>query len=348
MLAHGVVAQLAHERAHDRLERGDRAALAVKVHRRVLVQQRIVLAVVVPDGVGAHVDEAVGHVLLPGLARLGLGVIPERAVAAPPGADGVLGRILAVLDEDVLLLELLEPRVHEQDARLDVGHVLRAALVHRREIRARILEAVGVPSEHAALVVVAGVAAGQVEAVDREAFLLDGVDEADHGVVAVLLQLRIVHGAALVAQAALGQQRRTAGQQRVVVHDARNRIAGQQEHVDVAAVSLPVGVARPIIALLAAHVEHGLVEVVIEHTDRLLRASAQADVERDVLVERVHLLRVVAHGVGSTLTQEGLVLVEQSCLLAKAVEAVLLLHARAGDDAVVAVQNERAAGDRPV
>ena len=86
----------------------------------------------------------------------------------------------------------------------------------------------------------------------------------------------------------------------------------------------------------------------IEHADRLLCASAQADIERDVLVERVHLLRVVAHGVGGALAQEGLVLVEQARLLAKAVEAVLLLHARAGDDAVVAVQNERAAGDRPV
>ena len=35
---------------------------------------------------------------------------------------------------------------------------------------------------------------------------LDGVDKAQNGVVAVLLQLGIVHGGALIAQRALGQQ----------------------------------------------------------------------------------------------------------------------------------------------
>ena len=59
-----------------------------------------------------------------------------------------------------------------------------------------------------------------------------------------------------------------------------------------------------------------------------------------MLVEGVHLLRVVAHGVGGPLPEELLVLVQRPRLLAEAVEAVLLLHPAVVGHPVVGVQHK--------
>ena len=179
-----------------------------------------------------------------------------------------------------------------------------------------------------------------MEPIDGEPLLLDGVDELQHRVVAVLLQLGVIHGGALIAQGPLGQQGGAAGEHGVVVHDPGQGVAPQQEQVDVAAVRLPVGVPGPVIALLLAHVEHGLVEVVVEQAHGLPGGPAQADVEGDVLIEGVHLLRIVAHGVGGPLAEELLVLVERPRLLAEAVEAVVLLHPAVVGHPAVGVQGE--------
>ena len=343
MLHHGLGAHLAHQGAHQGLELADGAALAVKVAAGVLVQQAVVLAVVVPDGVGAHVDEGLGEEIFPRLAAVGAGVVPEGAVAAPPFAHGV-GVLLGVPDKDVAGVELVKAGVAQQDAGLDVGDVLGALLVHGGKVGPGVLEAVGVPGEEAALAVLAGVARGQVEAVDGEALFLDGVDEVEDGVVAVLFQLGVVHGGPLIAQSPLGQQGGAAGQQGVVVHHAADAAARDQEQVDVAAVGLPVAVAGPVVALLAAHVEHRLVEVVVKDAHRLLGGAGQLDVEGDVLVEGVHLLGVVAHGVGGALPQKALVLVQQAGLFAKAVEAVLLGHGAVVGHPAVGVQDIGRAG----
>ena len=82
-------------------------------------------------------------------------------------------------------------RIVDNYTRLDVGHVLGVLFVHGVEVGAGVLEAFGVPCKDAALVVLAGIAAGQVEAIDGEALFLDGVDKAQHSVVAVLFQLEI-------------------------------------------------------------------------------------------------------------------------------------------------------------
>ena len=343
VLHHGLGAHLAHQGAHQGLELADGAALAVKVAAGVLVQQAVVLAVVVPDGVGAHVDDGFGEELFPGAAAGGAGVVPESAVAAPPFAHGV-GVLLGVLDKDAAGVELVKPGMAQQDAGLDIGHVLGALLVHGGKVGAGVLKAVGVPGKDAALVVVAGVPGGQVEAVDGEAFLLDGVDEVQDGVVAVLFQLGVVHRGALIAQRALGQQGGTAGQQGVVVHHAADGAARDQEQVDVAAVGLPVAVAGPVVALLAAHVEHRLVEVVVKDAHRLAAGAGQPDVEGDVLIKGVHLLGVVAHGVGGALAQELFVLVQHAGLFAKAVKAVLLVHGAVVGHAAVGVQDVGGAG----
>ena len=343
MVHHGLGAHLAHQGAHDGLELGDGAALAVKAAAGVLVLQAVVLAVVVPDGVGAHVDEGLGEEIFPRLAAVGAGVVPEGAVAAPPFAHGV-GVLLGVPDKDVAGVELVKAGVAQQDAGLDVGDVLGALLVHGGKVGPGVLEAVGVPGEEAALAVLAGVARGQVEAVDGEALFLDGVDEVEDGVVAVLFQLGVVHGGPLIAQGPLGQQGGAAGQQGVVVHHAADAAARDQEQVDVAAVGLPVAVAGPVVALLAAHVEHRLVEVVVEQAHRLPGGAGQMDVEGNVLVQGVHLLGVIAHGVGGPLPQEGLVLVQQAGLFAEAVETVVLCHRAVVGHPAVGIQGVGGAG----
>ena len=232
----------------------------------------------------------------------------------------------------------------QQDAWLDVRHVLGALFVHGRKVGAGILKPLSVPSEDTALSVHTGIAGGEVKAVDGEALVLDGVDEIEHRVVAVLFQLRIVHAGALIAQCTLRQQGGTACEQRVVVHNPAQGIATQQEQVDISPIGLPVGIARPIVGLFLAHVEHRLVEVVIKQTNRFLRCTAEPDVEGDVLVERVHEFRVIAHGVGGALAQKSLVLVEGSGLFAEAVEAVLLFHAAVGGNALIGVERKGTSG----
>ena len=348
MLHHGIGTHLAHQGAHKGLQLADGAALAVKIAGAVLVHQAVVLAVVVPDGIGAHGNDGLGEVLFPSCTAFGLGEVPECAVAAPPFADTVGLGVFAVLHEYVICVELVETGVAQQDTRLDVGHVLGVLFVHGVEVGAGVLEALGVPCKDAALVVLAGVAAGQVEAIDGEALFLDGVDKAQHSVIAVLLQLGVVHTGALIAQCTLGQQCRTAGQQGVVVHDAGNGVAADQEAVQIAAVCLKIGVAGPVVALFAAHVEHGLVEVVVEHAHSLVGVAVQTDVEGDVLIEGIHLLGIVAHGIGGALPLEGLVLIQQAALFAKAVEAVVLLHPAVSHHAVVGVLDEGVAGQGAV
>ena len=348
VVGHSLCAHAAHQGAHDGLELGDGAALAVKITDALLIHQAIVLAVVVPDGIGAHGDDGLGEVLFPSCTAFGLGVVPECAVAAPPFAYTVGLGVLAVADEHIVLQELVKAGVAQQHTGLDVGHVLGVLFVHGCKVGLGVLEAVCVPCKEAALAVVGGVAAGQVEAVNGEALFLDGVDKAQHGVIAVLFQLGVVHAGALIAQCTLGQQGRTAGQQGVVVHDAGNGVAADQEAVQIAAVCLKIGVAGPVVALFAAHVEHGLVEVVVEHAHSLVGVTIQTDVEGDVLIEGIHLLGIVAHGVGGALPLEGLVLIQQAGLFAKAVEAVVLLHPAISHHAVVGVLDEGVAGQGAV
>ena len=348
MLHHGIGTHLAHQGAHEGLQLADGAALAVKIAGAVLVHQAVVLAVVVPDGIGAHSNDGLGEVLFPCCTAFGLGEVPECAVAAPPFADTVGLGVLAVLHEYVICVELVETGVAQQDTRLDVGHVLGVLFVHGVEVGAGVLEALGVPCKDAALVVLAGIAAGQVESVDGETLFLDGVDKAQHSVIAVLFQLGVVHTGALIAQRTLGQQCRTAGQQGVVVHDAGNGVAADQEAVQIAAICLKIGVAGPVVALFAAHVEHGLVEVVVKHAHSLVGVAVQTDVEGDVLIKGIHLLGIVAHGIGGALPLEGLVLIQQAGLFAKAVEAVVLLHPAVSHHAVVGVLDEGVAGQGAV
>ena len=63
-----------------------------------------------------------------------------------------------------------------------------------------------------------------------------------------------------------------------------------------------------------------------------------------MLVERVHELGVVAHGVGGPLAQKGLVLIQRTALFPESVEAVFLFHTAVGGNALIAVEGEGASG----
>ena len=234
----------------------------------------------------------------------------------------------------------------EQHAGLDVRHAGRALFLHRRKEGGGIAEALAVPLEHAAFALHRRIARGEVEAVEREAPFPHGVGEGEHRRVAVPFQLRVVHARALIAKGAFGRQRGPPGEQRVVVHDPRDRAAADQEEVDVAAVGAPARVPGAVVAPLRAEIVFGLVKVVEEQAHGLPGPAAQADGEGDVLVERVALLRVVAHGVGRALAERALVLVERSPLLAEAVKAVVVLHAGIEGNAAVAVAQKGVGRER--
>ena len=110
-----------------------------------------------------------------------------------------------------MTFELLEPRVAQENTRLDIGNILRSLVLHCMEICRWILKAGRIPCEHTALVSNAGISRGKMETVNRKAFLLNCIDKAKNRIVAVPLQLRIIHGTSLVAQRALGQQSRSSG-----------------------------------------------------------------------------------------------------------------------------------------
>ena len=86
----------------------------------------------------------------------------------------------------------------------------------------------------------------------------------------------------------------------------------------------------------------------VEQTHRAQVVLIYPDVEGDVLIKGIHLLGIVAHGIGGALPLEGLVLIQQAGLFAKAVEAVVLLHPAVSHHAVVGVLDEGVAGQGAV
>lgn len=221
------------------------ALFALKVALGVPVLYAVHLAVVVPDGLGALFEDVLFQQLLPCVAAIGAGEVEEASLTAPPAA---IVRSLAVrgLDKDIVLFKQIDVGVVLQDAGLQVGDDVDAPGVHVLKELFRLREALVVPVEHIAQIVLfaAGVAGGQPEVVDEDALFFVLVDDLVDLLVAVLFQLGVVHGGGAVAQRLLGGQGAAAGQQGVLVEDLRQGGTGQQEQVDVAAVGLVVAVGQ--------------------------------------------------------------------------------------------------------
>ena len=120
---------VSHQVGVEDLQLGHGALLALEIALGVTVFHAVHLAVVVPDGLGAHLEDVLLQQLLPGIAALGTGEVEEADLAAPPAA---IVRSLAVrgLDEDIVLLEQVDVGVTLQDARLQVGDDIDAAGIH--------------------------------------------------------------------------------------------------------------------------------------------------------------------------------------------------------------------------
>lgn len=104
---YGLCAGAAHQRRHERFQLRDGSARAVEIHKTVPVGEAVVLAVVVPDGRRPQTQDVLLQALLPKLAALGAGEIPEDAVAAPPFPDAGGGRVVAVRHKGARAPEIL-------------------------------------------------------------------------------------------------------------------------------------------------------------------------------------------------------------------------------------------------
>ena len=340
----GLVGQLAHQVAHNRLHRADCAALTFKIDLGVLINKGIILAVVVPDGAAAVLEQRVLDVLLPVQAGGFLRVVHKEAGAAPPCADSQAVEARVVIrgrQEHALLLHLVQQRMDEQHTGLDVGRDDDAALFHLGEPVCRVLEALVVPCKGAALDALgrfySAVAAGKLEPVCGDALLAGGVDEIQHRVIAVLGQFGVIHRTAEVAECSLRQHDALAGQVGVALDDLADGRACDQEQINIARIGAVGRVAMPVVALFAPHVEITLGRIVVEVADRLFCAAVQPDIKRNVLVERVGLLGVVAHRIAGGHIHVFLGLVDLAGLLTEAVEAVIGLDLAGMDAAAVAV-----------
>ena len=347
-----LVGKLAHQVAHNRLHRADGAALALKIDLGVLIYQRVILAVVVPDRAAAVLQQGILDVLFPVQTGGFLRVVHKQSGTAPPGADRQTihaGVVVRGGQEHPLLLHLVQQRVNQQHTGLDVGRNHNAALVHLGKPVCRVLKALVVPGKGAALDALGrfdgAVAAGKLEPVSGDAFLAGGVDEIQHCVVTVFGQLGVVHRASEVAERCLGQHNAFAGQVGVALDDVADGGTCDQEQVNVARVGAVGGIAVPIVAFFAPHIEITLGGVVVKVADCLLGAAVQADVKRDVLVQRVGFLGVVAHGVAGRHIHILFCLVDLAGFLAEAVEAVIGFNLAGVDAAVVAVLAVRQIGN---
>ena len=143
------------------------ALFALKVALGIAVLYAVHLAVVVPDGLGALFEDVLFQQLLPGVAAIGAGEVEEASLAAPPAA---IVRSLTVrgLDKDIVLFKQVDVGVVLQDAGLQVGDDIDAPGVHVLKELLRLREALVVPVEHIAQVVLfaAGIAGRQPEVVD--------------------------------------------------------------------------------------------------------------------------------------------------------------------------------------
>ena len=340
VLRDGLIGQLAHEIAHDRLQIADGAALALVVYTAVLVHHGVILAVVIPDGFAAVLQQIILDVLLPCLAGAVPGEIHEHALAAPPGADA---RLLTVRGphEHALLLHFRKLGVYQEHPRLDIGGNHNAPLLHGRKPGGRVLEPVLVPGEGAALDALRcfhrAVAGGKLHPVHRDFFFLGGVDKFQNSIIAVLGQFRVVHGAAQIAQGRFGQHHALARKIRIALNDTADFRPRNQEKVNIPCVGTVGGIAVPVVALLPAQVEVTFRSIVIEIPYCPMGAAGKLDIEGDMLIQGIRFHGIVAHGISGSHVQELLRLVDVAAFFPEAVEMVIRLNAAGMQAAAVTV-----------
>ena len=274
--------------------------------------------------------------------------VHKNTGTAPPRSDAeslcgafVAGVIVGCLDEHVFCFHLFKQRMYQEHAGLDVRRNCDAALFHRRKPRRRILESGVIPCKRAAFDALLGldraVAGRKLEAIHRDSFFFCRVDEFEHRVVAVFRQFRIVHRAAKVAERRLREQNRLARQIRIPPDDVFHGRSRDQEQINISGIRAEACVAVPVVSLLPAHVKVAFRRAVVEIADRLSGCPVQADIERDMLVQRVCFLRVISHRVAGRHVHELFCFVDFSGLFSKSVKTILRLNLTAVNPSAVRI-----------
>ena len=198
-----LIRDMAHDIGHDGLQLADGTALALKITPAVLIHQAVIFTVVVPHRAGAVFQDIFLKHFLPVSPGGGVGKVCEHTLAAPPCSD--TGFIAAAgLYKHAFGFHLIQLRMNQEDAGLDVrGHGY-ASLFHLSKEFPGVLEALFIPGKDAALDAFVrfhgAVAGGKLETVNRYLLFPGGVDEIQDSVIAVIIQLRIVHGGSQVSK----------------------------------------------------------------------------------------------------------------------------------------------------
>ena len=161
---------MAHDIGHDGLQLADGTALALKITPAVLIHQAVIFTVVVPHRAGAVFQDIFLKHFLPVSPGAGVGKVCEHTLAAPQCSD--TGFIAAAgLYKHAFGFHLIQLRMNQEDARLDVrGHGY-SSLFHLSKEFPGVLEALFIPGKDAALDAFVrfhgAVAGGKLETVNR-------------------------------------------------------------------------------------------------------------------------------------------------------------------------------------
>ena len=146
--------------------------------------------------------------------------------------------------------------------------------------------------------------------------------------ITVLFQLRVVHGGHAVAQGLLRGQNGPACKPGIAADHVAHVGPVDEKQVDVSSVGLVIAVALPVTGDLLSQIEHAVIGIVVEQTERTAVGLIHPDVEGDVLVHGVAGLGIVADGVLGAHAETAELFVKVSRLLAEAVKVILLpIHA---------------------
>lgn len=325
----GVVRALAHElRVHSAAPEADvLGSLAVGyincLERALPVVARdVVLVVVVPHGVDTDTLQ-VQHALVPPVVP-GLGgevdVAAHAALAAaraPQPRDSRLAGA-GVLEEGAGLGQGRVRRVIGQDVRLDVGEQADAVGVGLACECPRVREPVPVPGHDVAglgLRLGDGVPGAHLERGAGHVVLLAVADEAEYGVARADGRVlhRVLHAAADVAHHVPGHAQGEPDEPRVRLHDLGNGAARDQVLVE-PAVRLPIDL---VVAPEAVDLgpDGPAAAGVRRREDADAALGGRVDEPRDVLVERIRPVRVVAERVRGRDEEAPAAEVHGGCLL---------------------------------
>ena len=232
VLRHRFIGQLAHQVAHNRLHRTDRAAFSLKIYSGILVYHGIVFTVIVPYRLAAILDQTLLQILFPVLAVLFFGKVDENSGSTPPCTDSRLIRC-AVEDEHLLFLHLLQKRMNEKHSRLYIRGDNDARLLHLCKPVRRVLESFIIPGKAAsldALLCLNGTVSGRkLETIHRNALFPGGVNEFQDCIVTVLRQFRIVHRRSQVSECRLWKKYGLSCQIGVALNNLPDRRSRDQE-----------------------------------------------------------------------------------------------------------------------